>query len=170
MFKQNQILVSTIVLVISLVTVLTAKGQTPTSAEIARTAKSIKLDARNSTTAERDGLKVTVTPTHLANVKPAQLEKGYVISVIDVAGGPDAGNGRHILFVAKFRDGWRAFLESNGKVKELKDVQITQTNGSERKSLSPQVILVPPCWCVAQCWGSGLNAFCLMPRGCHRCE
>ena len=170
MSKQKQIVVAMVVLFVFFGIALTAKGQTPTSLEVARAAKSIKLDRRNSTTAERDGLKVTVTPANLANVKTAQFEKGYVIAVIDVTGGLDAGNGRHNLFVAKFRDGWRAFLESNGKVKELKNVQITETNGSERKTMPPQVIVVPPCWCVTQCWGSGLNGFCLMSRECHRCD
>ena len=167
MFKQKQILLSTVVLVAFFGVALTAKGQTPTNAEIARTAKSIKLDARNSTTAERDGMKVTVTPTDLASVKPAQLEKGYVIAVIDVIGGPEAGNGRHNLFVARFKGSWRAFLELNGKVKELKNVEITQTKHSERKSLPPQVVLKPPCWNLTPCWGSGLYAYCLYNRECY---
>ena len=169
MFKQKQILLSTVVLVAFFSIALTAKGQTPTSAEIAQTAKSIKLDRSKSTTAERDGMKVTVTPTHLANVKTAQLEKGYVIAVIDVTGGPEAGNGRHNLFVAKSSGGWRAFLELNGTVKELKNVEITETNGRERKYLPLEVILAPGgCWCMSQCWGSGVHKVCLAQH-CNLC-
>ncbi len=170
MFKQKQNVIAMLVLLALCGVALTAKGQAPIGSEIARAAKSIKLDRRNSTTAERDGLKVTVTPTKLDNVNTAQLEKGYIIAVIDVSGGPVPDRGRHNLFVAKLNGEWRAFLESNARVKEMKNYQVVASSGSERISRRPEVVVLPTCWCATQCWGTGLNAFCLIPRDCHRCD
>jgi hypothetical protein len=75
MFKQKSLLVSMVLLFASCGIALAAKGQTPKGPEIERAAKSVKLSLRNSTTAERDGMKVTVTPTDLDNIKTADLEK-----------------------------------------------------------------------------------------------
>lgn len=169
MFKQKSLLVSMVLLFASCGIALAAKDQTPKGPEIERAAKSVKLSLRNSTTAERDGMKVTVTPTDLDNIKTADLEKGVVIAVVDAVGVPNLRNARYNVFAVKANGRWRAFLESNGLVTEFKNVQTTEMNAGEQTAMSPQVVLAPPCWCMSICYGSGKHKICLR-SACYQCE
>ena len=90
--------------------------QLPTGETIAKAAKAARLKPKASTTSEKYGMKVRVTPTDLSNVKSSEdLAMGQVIAVVDVKGVPDLPNGRYNLFVVKLNDGWQEFLESGGR-------------------------------------------------------
>lgn len=167
MFKQKPILVSIVLLVAAFGIALTAEGQTPKAQEIERAAKSIKLKPRDSTTAERNGMKVTVTPTDSAKSKTADFEKGVVIAVVDTVGVPDLPDARYNLFAVKSNGRWRAFLEANGRVTEFQNVKATETNAGERTIPLPELILAPKCSCGSICVGSGKNMACF--NACQRC-
>lgn len=145
-----------------------AQGQSPTGEAIARAARGARLNPAASTTAEKDGMRATVTPVDLSKIKtPTDLEKGQVIAVVDVKGIPDMPDGKYNVFVVKLNDGWTEFFESGGKiVKHVKRVEVSSTTPGERRKSTLAVQLVPWCFCVSLC-PNGPNQPCIM---CHRCE
>lgn len=166
MFKQKLVFASMLLFLISCAIASTANGQTPTGREIAKAAKSLKLRPQDSTSAERDGMRVTLTPTDTSNVKITDMEKGFVIAVVDVVDPSGEGNGRYNLFVMKSRGHWRAFRESNGQVTEVKNFEATETLGVERIP-DPHVVLTPVCSCGSICSGFGKRQVCF--NACWRC-
>src|SRR5690242_2955273 len=94
-----------------------AQRENPTGREIARAAKVAKLNPSASETSEKDGKKVTVTPIDLSRINnPKDLEKGYVVAVINVKGILELPDGKYNVFVAKSNDAWQAFFESGGRI------------------------------------------------------
>ena len=144
-----------------------AQRKMPTGEEIAKSAKSAKLNRQASATSEKDGMKVTVTPMDLSKIKtPKDLEKGQVVAVVDVKGLPDLPNGEYNLFVVKLNGGWQEIFESGGKiVGQAEQVEVSSTKPDERNTSTGPVIVLAPggCWCVSICNGR----LCMM---CHRCE
>lgn len=122
-----------------------AQRQKPTGHEIARAAKVAKLNRRASTTSEKDGKKVTVTPMDLSKINNLKdLEKGHVIAVIDVKGILELPDGKYNLFVAKSNDAWQAFFESGGRIaKQDENVKVSSKEIDERK-VGPEPDVMAP--------------------------
>lgn len=130
-----------------------AQGQIPTGEQISRAAKATKLDRGSSTTAEKDGMKVTVTPADLSKIKSSKdLEKGQIVAVVDVNGIPELPNGRYNVFLLKSNDRWQSFLESGGKIAgDFKRVELSSTKPDERQSRRQPEIVLAPGWCLEIC-------------------
>jgi hypothetical protein len=145
-----------------------AQRKMPTGEEIAKSAKSAKLNSQASITSEKDGMKVTVTPMDLSKIKaPKDLEKGQVIAVVDVKGFLDLPNGKYNVFVVKSNDGWQAFFESGGKiVEQLKRVEVSSVTSAERKGVQAD-IQQTNCFCMSICNNGPSPRVCLML--CRRC-
>lgn len=147
-----------------------AQGQLPTGEAIARAARGARLNPGASATAEKDGMKATITPVDLSKIKtPKDLEKGQVIAVADVKGIPDMPDGKYNVFLVKLNDGWQEFFESGGKiVKHVKRIQVSlTTTGERRKSIQAAILLEKNCFC-----GSGYysgNGW-VLSANCNPCD
>src|SRR2546425_6426298 len=77
----------------------------PSGSEIAKKAPSAVLDSENSTTGEKNGKKVKLTPAKLDQLKnEADLEAGQVIGLLETeAAGDETGlpPGKYNIFAAK---------------------------------------------------------------------
>lgn len=159
--------ITTFLLVAGSAYLASAKNQMPTSEDIVRAVKAVKLNPRASTTAEKDGMKVTLTPIDFSTIKkPNLLEKGQIIAVVDVRGTPELPNGKYNVYVVKSNDGWRAFFASGSKiVEQCTHVDVTTGSGERQPGIQIHTKL---CFCGDMCTSGHSPNYCW--HFCHRCE
>ena len=145
-----------------------AQRQIPTGEQIAKSAKSAKLNPAASITADKNGIKATVTPVDLSKIKsPKNLEKGQVIAVVDITGVPDLPDGKYNVFVVKLNDGWQELFESGGKILKQTKIEVTSSQpGARTMGFKAGIELGGSCFCVSICT-SQRSYICMM---CPRCE
>ena len=104
------------------------------------------MNPRASTTAEKDGKKVTVTSIDSSKIKTSkELGKGQVVAVLDVEGIPELPNGRYNVFVAKIGGHWQAFFESGGKiVKRDETIEVSSKSPNQHQAGTEPVIVMAP--------------------------
>lgn len=120
-----------------------AKSSRPTGEEIARAAKTLKLDRQTTATAQERDKKVTITLADFSGVKNrGDLENGYVAGVIDVKGTPGLPDGRYNLFLLKKNQRWHALFESGGRIIKQDDRVEIRSTKSHAERIRPIINLL----------------------------